>query len=558
MKEEKSKLIVKRVIYTLCFMLFCVINQIRGSLDGATQMAAVNCTGLLMGIIILSAYQWQDFKKPAYLVWTIIFAFGGTIACLWGKKNYLYFGQWVTGVLNVGIFGFIIIRLFYKLKVEKKYPRINYKIFAIWSMMLIFMAVSRDRPLWPLWFLVMFGSFYLTAYSEDEKDVLYDGMLNGLIAGFVLIQGEAFVFRPYDRIRYYGMFANPNMNGLFYTVSCVAFLGKWYRFRNKGSALIWRILCVLFAGATYGFALLTMCRTALLTMAVVTVFFLLAMVYGEKRNKVGYFLWTGCAVVLAFIICFPIVFAGIRYLPAVFHHPVWFPGEYSESCVHSWDPMDSEKYIDFDEFWNSSFARVFWFLDTAEWKIGSILTPGMTAHAAELGTGISEDAGTLGAKDSRMDEKEKIEPGGDHAHPVLTEPEEIENPWTVRWSIHQSYLKRLNLWGHGKKEPSGPWLTSEYLVPHAHNIFINMAYRYGILAGLCFLGLVIGLIGKLGKQFFEAETLRQYGGWRALACFEVIMVVVLFGMFDMDWLVGQDTFTLLFITMGELPQKMAD
>lgn len=558
MKEEKNKLTTKRIIYTFCFMLFCVINQIRGSMDGATQMAAVNCTGLLMGIIILSAYKWQDFKKPAYLVWMIIFAVGGTIACFWGKKNYPYFGQWVTGVLNIGIFGIIVIRLFYKLKVEKDYPKINYKIFAIWSIMLVLMAVSRDRSLWPLWFLVMFGSFYLTVYSEDEKDALYDGMLNGLIAGFFLIQGGAFVFRPYDAIRYLGMFANPNINGLFYSVSCAAFLGKWYRLQNKGSALIWRILCAFFVGAMYGFAFLTMCKTALLTMAVVTVFFLLAISYGEKKNKALYFLRTGGVVVLTFIICFPVVFAGIRYLPAVFHHPVWFPGEYHEGKVHSWDPVDSEKYIDFDEFWNNSFARVFWFMDTAEWKIGSILTPGMTVHAAELDTEILPEAEMLEPETLGVDDTEKIEPGSDPEHPVLTDPEDAANPWMIRWGIHQYYLKRLNLWGHGKEEQQGFWLTAGYLAPHAHNIFIDLTYHYGILAGICFLGLVIGLIGKLGIQFFKAEALQQYGGWRALACFEVIMVTVVFGMLEMDWTVGQNTFTLLFVVMEELHQKLPD
>lgn len=46
-----------------------------------------------------------------------------------------------------------------------------------------------------------------------------------------------------------------------------------------------------------------------------------------------------------------------RYLPAVFHHPVWFWGEWSEDKVHSWDPWNSEKYVDIDELLETAVGR---------------------------------------------------------------------------------------------------------------------------------------------------------------------------------------------------------
>ena len=44
----------------------------------------------------------------------------------------------------------------------------------------------------------MFVCFYLTRYTEQEKEDLFQGMLDGIILGFFLLQGLCFVFRPYD------------------------------------------------------------------------------------------------------------------------------------------------------------------------------------------------------------------------------------------------------------------------------------------------------------------------------------------------------------------------
>jgi len=45
---------------------------------------------------------------------------------------------------------------------------------------------------------------------------LWDGLANGIILGFFLIQIFAYGFRPYDEVRYKGAYSNCNVNSLMY------------------------------------------------------------------------------------------------------------------------------------------------------------------------------------------------------------------------------------------------------------------------------------------------------------------------------------------------------
>lgn len=364
-----------------------MIDQIKGSADGRIQMTAVNCMGLLMAVIILSAYSLKDFLKLPYYIWTGVFLVGGTLAYLWGKTNYPYQGRWLTAVLNVGIYGYILIRLFYRFVVEKQMLHVRKPLFCVWCIMFVCMMLSRNEAIWPLWFLVMFGSFYVTDYTPETRKALFDSMINGVLIGFFLIQGAAFVFRPFDdfSFRYYGMYANPNMNVLFYAVTYGAWLCKWYQLKCRKTKLFLRGVTACFSGAMFGFALLTMGRAGLLTMAVATLVFLIYCAVTLPGYRIVRFFGNGILIVAAAVLSFPLVFGCVRYIPAYFHHPIWFGDEYNELKVHSWDPVDSEKYVDFDEFLQQSLGRVLWFVDFSKKEVREWLRPSLIAYAEEAG-----------------------------------------------------------------------------------------------------------------------------------------------------------------------------
>lgn len=535
----------KKIVYTLCFVVLCMIDQLKGSADGRIQMIAVNCTGFVMAVIILSAYRLKDFVKIPYFVWTVIFLIGGVLAYSWGRENYLYQGRWITGILNVGIYGYIVIRIISKVTVERAFPKINKGLFILWLVMMVGMIISRNDSLWPFWFLVMFGCFYLTDYSKEELSALFESMINGLIIGFILVQGAAFVFRPYDVIRYRGMYANPNMNGLFYVVSYCAFLCKCYQLKQKDALLVWQFLTAILAGSMYGFALLTQGKTTLLAMVVVTVIFLVFYVLMFEKDRVKKFMGRGICLVLAAVLSFPLVYGCVRYLPAFFHHPIWFGGEYSVEKVHSFDPVDSEKYVSWNEVLENSFGRILWFVDFSKDEASHSLVPTLQVMAAESEGMESVGAEIVEAEIEIGENGKNLRGSGESEEsPVLVDKEDINNPITLRAGIYQFYLHRLDFFGH-KTGENGLWLYKNYFAPHAHNIFLQLAFDFGIPVCIMFI-LLIGAIAHLGV-FVHKKNADTGGKYLAVIVCELASALVLFGMFEIDWQIGQNIFTLFFV-----------
>ena len=103
-----TELILRRVLYTLCFFGLCIIDWVKGSLDGRTQMTATNMTGIVVAIIILSTYKFIDFKKKIFAIWggicVLLIPFFAHIVL----DVYPYKGQAVSALLNVVLYGFII------------------------------------------------------------------------------------------------------------------------------------------------------------------------------------------------------------------------------------------------------------------------------------------------------------------------------------------------------------------------------------------------------------------------------------------------------------------
>lgn len=532
----------RKIIYTLCFAAFCLIDQTRGSAYGGTQMIAVNCEGFLIAVIILSAYPLKDFLKLPYYIWTGVFLAGGTAACLWGWENSLYRGRWITGVLNVGVYGYILIRLFYKYVREKQPLCVNKPLFTVWCVMLLGMFFSKNEAVWPVWFLMMFGSFYLTDYGKDVREALFDSMINGLLLGFFAVQGAAFVFRPYDVLRYRGMYANENINVLFYAVTYAAWLCKWYRQRCEKRHIFLRGVTAFFASAMWGFAFLTMGRTGLLTMGILTVLFLVYCAITFRTKRVLRFIGTGALIATVAAVSFPLVFDCVRYLPPLFHHPIWFFDEYSEEKVHSWDPVDSEKYTDFDEFMQESFGRVLWFLDFSGKEVREFLRPSLIASAAEAGEEKPE--AELSGNGIWADPPDGT--GIDEDHPVLTDPEKIGNPVAIRTTIHRYYLQHLNFSGH-KAEENGFWLTEGYYAPHAHNILLQFSFDFGILPGILFGGIGIWAVIIAFRETVKEKRREQNPEMLAMILFAAVLFS--FGMLEICWQTGQNSLMMYFVML---------
>lgn len=526
-------------IYTVCFVLLCLIDQLVGSAMGRVQYVAVNCTGFVIAAIIFAGCRWREFMRIPYAVWTVVCVFGGAYAIQWGQQNYAYKGQWTTAVLNVILYGYLVIRLFIRTFAEMKLPRINGKYLILWAAAMLGMVLSRNEALWPLWFFVMFGCFYLTEYSEEELDALFNGMLNGMIIGFFILQGFATMYRAFDEIRYTGMYTNCNMNALFYLMVQAAILGKWYQFKRNGSAVIWQVLAGAGSGILMAYCFLTIGRTALTAMLLNTVLLTVIFFLREKKRRLLKAAGRLAAVLAAAVISFPAVFFSVRNIPAHMYSVMVMASD-SEGKIQGMVPYEDTRYVEMDEFLEAALGRFFEFFNRI-WKTGRADASDMGERLADL---LLPPLRVLAAEDIPEEVPPEKIPWGSGISP--------EDPiWTdgnygdsinVRWAIYKSYLSRLNLWGHESSQ-DGVWLTKDSSVPHAHNFLLQIMFSHGIVTGILFMAaLVLTFLYCFVRCFGKSED-----NWYYAVGVLMLSAFVGFGTFEVDWRLGQLSFTTLFI-----------
>lgn len=532
---------VKKGIYTVCFVLLCLIDQLVGSAMGRVQYVAVNCTGYVIAVLIFTGCRWREFVKIPYAIWTAVCVIGCTYAIHWGRENYAYGGQWITAVLNVAIYGYLVLRLFLRIFVDMSLPRMNWKCLVLWAAAMLGMVLSENEALWPLWFFVMFGCFYLTEYSEEELDALFNGMLNGIIIGFFILQGFATMYRAFDQIRYTGMYTNCNMNALFYLMVQAAILGKWYQFKRHGAAILWQVLAGAGSGILLAYCFLTIGRTALAVMLLNTVLLVGIFFFREEKRRLLKAAVRLAAVLAAAVISFPAVFASVRNIPAQMYSVMVLASD-SEGKIQGMVPYEDTRYIEMDEFLKEALGRFFEFFsrlgktgrtdapDTGE-RLAGLLLPSIKVQAAE---DIPEEdpAGEI-PWGSGLSPEDPVWTEGNYGDSV-----------NIRWAIYKAYLGRLNFTGHESSE-DGVWLKADLSVPHAHNFLLQIMFSHGVVTGLLFLAiLILTFLHCLVRCFGKGTE-----NWYYIVGVLTITSFVGFGTLEVDWRLGQLSFTTLFIVL---------
>jgi len=243
-----------------------IINQryhTGSGLDGIVETFR-DLLGVPIAVMIAIHYQWDDFKryKIPYLAWTGIGIIGGIL--FWNLSgDLIYFANdRLVVMLEVFLYGYIVIHTFISAVIEKKYPKLHKKYASLWLAMMLLMIISRSTYLWPFAYLVMFGCFYLTDYTKQERDDIYQGMLDGIIASFFLFQAYCCMFRPFDPWdnRYKAIFNNSNHAALFYCMVLAVIAAKVLQVYKKKAHWIWKAWYVIFAAAVYSLLFMTIGR----------------------------------------------------------------------------------------------------------------------------------------------------------------------------------------------------------------------------------------------------------------------------------------------------------
>ncbi len=553
--SQKIAVNKKRILYGICFFCFCLIDQrvkTGTGLDGWIETFR-DLAGAVMAVLILSHYRLNDFRKQKipYVVWSLICVIGGAVFVAKGQSFAYFLNHRIALVVSVFLMGLAVIRTLIAVVREKKYPHFN-KVFALlWLIMMLFMIVSRSEYLWPLAYLVMFGCFYLTDYSKEEQEDLLQGMLNGVILAFFLLQGWCFVFRPYDVVRYSGVYGNCNMNALFYLLVLAAALTKLIYTYRRGGNKWWKLFYFLGIGVVLAFLFMTISRTGWFV-AVLMVFVGLL---GLWRVSVGKNMFVsvirnGLVVVLCFVLMFPVVFGAVRYLPPVFHHPVWFFGEWSEDRVHSWDKWDSDKYVSMDRLMKNATGRVAavfegLFGGSEEENTESVTenTPHLEVEGVNMAEPSENSQETVSESQSKKREVTPLQQqlyDEAYAAGFALEPEGSKDPIEIRTAIYCYYAHLLNFRGHPESE-QGFQIFPYQRIGHAHNIYLQYGVDFGIPVLVLFAALVVWAGLSFAKRGWKCRS-EQFAGELLF-----LMVPALFGILEYSWGSGSAAVMLLFI-----------
>lgn len=515
MQSIKEKLFTKRTLYILCFMALNLIEFLRGgSSYGHVWYVAVNCTGIVMLVMIASVYKIREFCTVSNAIWTVLcLTFMVAVPFHWVNHmgEYLLW-QVETAVFNAWWVVIFVKHLIYRIFIKKSI-KIKFNASAkIWAIMLLLMFASvAYYNIWPLWFLLMFGVFYLTDYTKEDRENLWNGMIDGNIISFFILQIFAYGVRPYDELRYKGFHDNCNMAALYYLVIYVMCLYKLHLLECKKAKRGWKIFYLLGAGGMLSFQFITMCRTAWIASVVVTFLYGIIVVRKLWKKKWSAVIGRGILIVAAMAITFLPVFMTARWLPTIAPGRVWYPGEYqNEDLIHKEDPPTSEKYTDLDEFLNEAFGRIFSILKIAELENPFVLQ----TYAAE-----------------------EVE---------IKEVEPVEADWLqdaalrYRLTIYKAYWEDLTWNGNGKG--TGYYqITEEYHSWHAQNLWLQIAYFYGIPAGILLVVLTVVLFIYNYRKLMKNKE-NPY----AIIPFFLCVIYFCFGLMEVVWNTGQLILFLMF------------
>lgn len=507
----------KAYVYALLFLMVMIIDQRLHTASIVASRTFVQVLPLLFLTIILFQMKKEKLKNLSYIIYIIIAGILTAITSTFLFFNEEFYLKYSILLLEVFVYGFICLYIITNRKEffhEKLFS--NWKA-IFWALVLFLMCISKYNGLWPWGGLAIFILLIIFDIKKDEQQLIFRGMIYGIILSYFMIQGCALLFRPYDIIRYNGAYNNTNMNGLFYVVVFAAFLSNHFRLKEKKSKNSYIKINYFFLISVFTFTILTIGKAALLTEIGLLMLYFLIMSLKKNRNKFKFFATQIVLFVFVTIMLLPVCFTIARYIPTIFNKPVWFYGEYSKERVHSYDAYNSEKYPKTGEVADLLLERYLGVENLFFEK-----TKNESEIKKELSTAVAGD-------------------GADSLHPLYIEGE-ANNTYSARIGIWKEYFNRLNVIGHKIEEPHF-WLTESYYILHAHNIFLEFAYNFGAVTGILFF---FGYVFCAVKQLLLTCKIKDYKNFTILI---LIVAFGSFGIFELDWYIGQAPLTLFFFML---------
>ena len=543
-KARLTKANIQNIVVALCFFAICVATQQMQTVAWNTGIIdfSRDILGVVMALILMTHYKWNDIikHKIPYIIWSVLGIIFGIIFVPMSIEERGEYLAADTVIISIGIFlmGYCLIYTGINIFVNKYRPKFYLPLFVIWIVMLILMIFSDSDYLWPECYFVLFLSLYLTEQTSEQRTNVIKGMVNGIILAFVAIQAHALLCRPYDRVRYYGNFCNPNQNATFLCICLSAILAKIIFLTRDNERKIVRTFYFLMAGVCYSFICMTASRSGYLSVFVVTIFFLLAYCKVTERKV---FIKMGALLVLLFVALMPMTYLAVRYIPTIHPHVLFYFQEgYSEERVHSWDDRNSPKYISFTQLMKTVLGRFGSLIpqqvDLSEEQATDVELASQEIESANIDLSdvvLSEDEINADIPETDPD---KI--------PALS-TEEAKSPFRVRYTIYKWYFTHLSLRGMPYDE-QGFQLTEDHWIQDTHDIYLDYGINFGYPVMILFIVFIWWGIGRLAKYGLRAKSAEK------LSCLLIALVPPIFGLFEFAWGAGMISTVALYFTFKEM------
>ena len=482
---------------------------------------------IFLAIALLMNYNEKQFVHIINGAWIVVALVGSVVYCRKfepGTNELLVAKLTCAAVLAWGVLLITIgknFKLSKNLSLDKMVHAIKkYKLrtiyFALWILFSILMYMNRFEKVWVFTATLPFLAVFFIKMPGAAQSRFLINFTNGILVSFGLVMLFCLHHRPHHYwmlYRYGGIFHTVACTGMYLAVVFGAAFAKLYgKLRDKKNMFLRCFFEYLVTACVVGCILLTMSRTAFLTTSV-TVVAIMALTAVAHHKHAKRILSELGVFALVCLLNFPMVYTTIRMVPAVVGDPIRYDIEFQDEdfMVYKGDPIDSDKYMTVRRFFNTLFGR----FQTEEAKEETAQIQKETQQEEVLLAYTGDNFKNMGISTVSADSDEDIE--------SEEEKKDISNG---RFRIFQDYIGEISIKGHPKMGPLDE-KGSEYA--HAHNSYLQVAYNFGMIAGVVFLVLC-------GLTLWEAVRLFIRDGRKYSILLVPFALVVVFGFVSLtEW-----------------------
>ena len=564
---------IKRITTAICIVFLMLIDLKAANDSWYIWLITNNFVGVVIAFIMFTAYPIREFIKPFYIIWSVLGILGeiGAYAFWYTHQIGHVMGYWVTVPINIWILGLVFFKYIEKIFITRELKIHIAKWEYLFMACMILMLISRSDYIWPLYFMIIFLMLWHSPFSVEDKKNIFKGVLDGILFGFILLQGKAFLYKNYVLVRYTGAYWNSNRNGALYLLVLTTFLARVLLCKrertdiaDKGVESVKKIkrlnarimINVIISAVMSVFILYTGSRTALVGMVVIVFFYY---IFGERKiahEKVSGIVKQFLIFVVSFVIAIPLLYYPICYLPLIRHA---VRTEIKNIVKGTDEPVtiSNEGSVQLDEVLDNMVLR-YLRSDIASTEETRTADENVTDSVSE--TEVAEET-AMQEEDSQFvfDLEGYADDGQNYvveyyfAHypergkQVLFVPRKYYGGLTsinVRLNIFFALINNMNLVGHDSSEvfmvlssnapgESISWVNNE------QNFILHYLYGYGVPVGLFFCLLILASFVYMIKKALSGKV-------EAFVFAMFYLVFVLIGLMEVVWVPGQIVLVLLF------------